>query len=207
MKNPAIDKLRLDGGALCLDFVNTVPDRKDGTDRDLLQSWQDVLYWARKAKVIDSASLSALEKTATDKERPAREFFSESIQLRSLLYNLFYPISHEQRVKQPDLDAFNRIMAKFSGHLVLATAQKGFTQRWQFESGHFNTVVAPIVKSAQDLLLSDRLYRVKECPNCGWLFLDGTKNGKRRWCSMEECGSQVKALEYYYRKKGEASTN
>jgi predicted RNA-binding Zn ribbon-like protein len=51
--------------------------------------------------------------------------------------------------------------------------------------------------------LSDKLERVKECPNCGWLFLDTTKNGKRRWCSMEDCGSNVKALEYYYRKKKE----
>src|SRR3954466_4155472 len=75
MKNPAIDKMRLDGGVVCLDFVNTVPDRKDGTDRDMLQSCLDLLYWARKAKVIDTASYSTLEKTAADKDRPAREFF------------------------------------------------------------------------------------------------------------------------------------
>ncbi|MBN2893708.1 MAG: CGNR zinc finger domain-containing protein, partial [Bacteroidales bacterium] len=27
-------------------------------------------------------------------------------------------------------------------------------------------------------------------------------NGKRRWCSMRSCGSNVKSLEWYYRNKG-----
>ncbi|MFD0480100.1 CGNR zinc finger domain-containing protein [Nonomuraea thailandensis] len=36
-----------------------------------------------------------------------------------------------------------------------------------------------------------------ECPSCGWLFLDTTRNGSRRWCSMAMCGSQVKSRRYY----------
>lgn len=205
MKNPAIDELRLDGGVLCLDFVNTVPDRKDGSGRDLLRSCHDLLYWAKRARVIDAASYAAFEKSVRERERQAREFFSEAIQLRSLIYQLFYPISQGQKVKSADLDAFNKAMAKLSTHLVVTPSAKGFAQRWQFEPHQLQAITAPILKSAQDVLLSDKLHRVKECPSCGWLFLDGTKNGKRRWCSMEDCGSQVKALEYYYRKKKEGS--
>jgi len=41
----------------------------------------------------------------------------------------------------------------------------------------------------------------KECPNCGWLFFDKSKNGRRKWCSMQTCGSNVKALEWYHRQK------
>ncbi len=38
-------------------------------------------------------------------------------------------------------------------------------------------------------ILSDKreLTRVKTCPgsDCGWLFLDETKNARRKWCIME----------------------
>ena len=45
--------------------------------------------------------------------------------------------------------------------------------------------------------------RVKICPgaNCGWLFLDETKNGRRKWCSMESCGNRAKASRHYARHK------
>jgi predicted RNA-binding Zn ribbon-like protein len=45
------------------------------------------------------------------------------------------------------------------------------------------------------LLESDRLGRVKRCPgssDCGWLFLDSSKNASRRWCSMAHCGTEAK---------------
>jgi predicted RNA-binding Zn ribbon-like protein len=34
--------------------------------------------------------------------------------------------------------------------------------------------------------------RVRSCPRCGWLFLDTSRGGKRRWCSMRICGNREK---------------
>jgi predicted RNA-binding Zn ribbon-like protein len=50
------------------------------------------------------------------------------------------------------------------------------------------------VTSALDLLRDVPDARLKQCPggNCGWLFLDTTKRGNRRWCSMSECGQDAK---------------
>ena len=46
--------------------------------------------------------------------------------------------------------------------------------------------------------------RVRECANdkCLWLFLDESKNGTRRWCSMSACGNRAKAHRHYARLKG-----
>lgn len=43
--------------------------------------------------------------------------------------------------------------------------------------------------------------RVRECagPNCPVLFVDVSRNGSRRWCSMERCGARAKASAYYRR--------
>jgi len=45
------------------------------------------------------------------------------------------------------------------------------------------------------------LTRLRECQDddCGWLFLDGTKNGSRRWCSSADCGNRARAKRHYQR--------
>ena len=58
-----------------------------------------------------------------------------------------------------------------------------------------------LVESAVELLTSERIARVKSCPSCGWFFLDVTKNGSRRWCSMDMCGSSAKSRAYYWRNR------
>ncbi|MBC7897912.1 MAG: CGNR zinc finger domain-containing protein, partial [Cytophagaceae bacterium] len=32
-----------------------------------------------------------------------------------------------------------------------------------------------------------------------WFFLDVSKNGSRRWCSMATCGATAKAHRYYWK--------
>jgi predicted RNA-binding Zn ribbon-like protein len=63
-------------------------------------------------------------------------------------------------------------------------------------------VLAPVVWSAAELLTSGPLERVRECPGddtCGWLFLDTSRNGSRRWCDMRTCGNRAKARRHYCR--------
>lgn len=47
---------------------------------------------------------------------------------------------------------------------------------------------------------SDRS-RMRICTNCGWLFLDRSKNRSRIWCDMAVCGNRHKASRHYKRKK------
>lgn len=41
--------------------------------------------------------------------------------------------------------------------------------------------------------------RLKICPGheCGWLFIDETRNARRKWCAMETCGNRAKASRHY----------
>jgi predicted RNA-binding Zn ribbon-like protein len=56
-----------------------------------------------------------------------------------------------------------------------------------------------VAVSAIELLTQGPVDRLGECPSCGWLFLDTSKNRRRRWCSMATCGSRDKARRYYER--------
>jgi predicted RNA-binding Zn ribbon-like protein len=49
-----------------------------------------------------------------------------------------------------------------------------------------------------ELLLSAEAERLRLCAShdCGWLFLDVSRNGRRRWCSMAACGNVEKARRF-----------
>jgi predicted RNA-binding Zn ribbon-like protein len=61
-----------------------------------------------------------------------------------------------------------------------------------------------ILHSAFELAFSPAAQRVKVCGNCGWLFIDRTRSGNKRWCTTEICGSRTRSRRYYRRKTGAA---
>ncbi|NLP83796.1 CGNR zinc finger domain-containing protein [Microbacterium sp. CFH 90308] len=67
---------------------------------------------------------------------------------------------------------------------------------WAWESGSPRDALSELVASAVDLLRDHPAGRLKECPSCGFVFLDTTRNGSRRWCSMEDCGTEEKMRRY-----------
>jgi predicted RNA-binding Zn ribbon-like protein len=75
-----------------------------------------------------------------------------------------------------------------------------FSWDWSDEE-ELVSVLWPVVHAAMELLTSDALLRVKRCGRCSWLFLDGTKNRSRRWCSMEGCGTQEKSQRFVERRR------
>ena len=59
----------------------------------------------------------------------------------------------------------------------------------------------PIVHAAVELLTEGPLDRLKTCGNCRWLFLDKSRNHSPRWCSMDECGIQMKHARFVERRR------
>ncbi|MBB5274050.1 putative RNA-binding Zn ribbon-like protein [Rhizobium rosettiformans] len=68
-----------------------------------------------------------------------------------------------------------------------------------------DSLEAATAKSALGLICEPQPERMKICGNCGWLFMDRSKNRSRTWCDMAVCGNRVKANRHYHRRKKEAS--
>lgn len=81
--------------------------------------------------------------------------------------------------------------------LTLPSPEKPFAQ-WLRRQALRDLIAA----SALSILADPReLGRVKLCPghDCGWVFLDETKNARRKWCLMEVCGNRAKSSRHYAR--------
>lgn len=60
-----------------------------------------------------------------------------------------------------------------------------------------------IIRSIADTLAAYPLERIRACEHedCVLQFVDTSKAGKRRWCSMEMCGNRHKAAEFYAKRR------
>ena len=201
VKNSEIDNMRLDGGLLCLDFINTVHGRREDPLRDYFSGIHDFIDWAKRLGVIDSKTEKKLTGEAESRSEKSARFFSNAISFRELIFVIFWNIISEKKVPPTQLKKYNDMLRIYFPYLQIKQSNKGFEEQWLLEETDFKRLLAPILNDSYETLLSDKLRRIKECSNCGWLFYDTTKNGKRRWCSMQTCGSNVKALDWYYRQK------
>ncbi|MBC9797195.1 CGNR zinc finger domain-containing protein [Sinomicrobium weinanense] len=195
VKKYSINNIRLDGGTLCLDFVNTVHDRKKEPLPDYLLHTDDLVAWGIRLELLPENTLTL---AATQK---GKDPLKEAIIFRELLYRIFFALGKDGSIVPEDLKTFNHYLSHYLPYLRITKENNGFDRTWELPAEEVSRIIAPVLLDAYDLILSDKLHRVKECPNCGWLFFDATKNGRRRWCSMKSCGSSVKALEWYHRQK------
>lgn len=203
MVKKTIETISLDGGSLCLDFINTINDRFVVDPLDYLGSGQDLVKWAYRLKITENDTHKKLLKYIDIHPQAASEFLQQAKSIRELIYKIFLSISHNNEIQKEHLVTFNKIIPDYFSKLQIEVKDGSTIESWDYKQEDLHRILAPVLKDAYTLLLEGNRDRIRECPKCGWLFFDKSKNGRRRWCSMQTCGSNVKSLEYYRRKKQE----
>lgn len=194
-----IEEITLDGGWLCLDFTNTVSSRRDSKSEDYLHSWEDYALWVHRLAVLSEAEFEVW------RQMPPGDM-AEVRALREAIFELFDYHAKNGKIHPAHLDTLNGFLHEVYMYTCIKITENGL-QRGIFKKTYLEKPLWLVALSAEALLLGDRLVRVKACDNCGWLFLDTSKNGTRRWCNMHTCGSQAKSKAYYHRKKEEDTRN
>jgi len=101
----------------------------------------------------------------------------------------------------PDLGKVNDAIAKAAATARLVWTGDRFAWSASVKDVGLDLILWRIALSAQRFLDGEGLDRLRECERCSWLFLDRSKNGRRRWCRMDACGNRAKAARHY-RKNG-----
>jgi predicted RNA-binding Zn ribbon-like protein len=198
---------RLLGGRLCLDFANTVEDRTTGRPNDFLPDYAPLAHWGRHVGELTEGQLARLLEEGARRPDEAAVVFGHAIALREAIYRVFAAIAHGHSPPPADVAAIEAAYREATAHARLVRSGDGFAWAWaETKPGAaLDRVLWPVARSAVALLTEPELARVKQCPgcdDCAWLFLDTSKNGTRRWCSMEGCGSRAKMRRQYARRKG-----
>lgn len=171
---------RFSGGALALDVANSVVLRADPARR--IDRYADP---ATMDAFAAAASLHCTERDSADPLAPVPPVRRDAfIGLREAIDDHFRA------------EASGRGSPVLLAQLLDAIA--GTLRRSGREPGALDTATA---HSALRLAAHAEPDRLKICPNCGWLFLDRSRNRSRAWCDMAVCGNRAKASRHYRRRR------
>jgi predicted RNA-binding Zn ribbon-like protein len=205
IRKPAPGEFAFDisGGALCLDFANTVDNRPQEHPRELLRGYADLVAWSRQAGAVSPQQAGQLLRAAARRKAAAQGALRRARRLRESLYRIFSAAAGGRTVPEEDVAALNATAETALGQLRVRRQGRRFAWDWNEAGPGLERMLWPVVRSAGELLTSDELGRVRECAaeTCGWIFLDRSKNGSRRWCNMKVCGNRAKARRFYRRRK------
>lgn len=200
--DPALPRLL--GERLCLDYVNTIEGPHGAHPEDFLDGYPDLVRWARHVGLLDDAGAARLADEGARRPGVAGVVFARALDLRAALTAIFRAVARGEEPAAIDLE---RVRAAYLGALGRARlAPEGDRFMWAWPGGEaaLDRPLWAVARSAIEVLTGDDLARIRECPgagDCGWLFYDTSKNGSRRWCSMEGCGSRVKMRQHYARRR------
>lgn len=210
---PDPEQHRLLGGRLCLDFANTLDGRGSEAPEEYLRSYDALVRWARHADALPAERAERLRLAGEHYPAEAQAVLRRAAALREALFAVFAASSRNEVAPARDLALVNRELAEAMrrARLLPAAAAAGGGYHWEWPDEDdaerakdtLENVLWPIVRSAAELLTAPELALVRVCPgdNCGWLFLDTSKNHRRQWCSMEGCGNRAKARRHYARQR------
>jgi predicted RNA-binding Zn ribbon-like protein len=187
--------MRLVGGNLALDFVNTRAGPPVGPpDDDALTGYAELVAWGVYAGALTEAEAAVLRRLSRRDPGGAHAAFARALRTRDYLDEVFRSLAAG---REPSAPVLARLRDDEADALTHAHLERGNTFAWAWRGDH--TLVRPlrpVVHAAVQLLTTGALDRIKSCGGCRFIFNDESKNHSRRWCSMDDCGTAEKIRRY-----------
>jgi predicted RNA-binding Zn ribbon-like protein len=182
-----------------LDLLNTKPVLADGST-ELLPDVRALERWLIASGMVNSVK----DKTAVRNWRNSPEaeaFLKQLIAFRENLRDAVLRIESGR----PPADAFisevNSLLRQYPRRTSLRKRDSSLTRETLFEFRKPADLWAPIADATADLLTETESSRIRKCESCVVHFVDTSKKGSRRWCSMNICGNKLKVAAYQKRKR------
>lgn len=189
------------GNHPALDFVNTVHGRLR-TPVDRLATVDALLSWLAAAGQLDQAQATEWRQRCRVEPEIGMWLLREAHTLRDALWDALRAAAVGERPPAEAMAALNRVLAHATHAWQVASIADGGLAVQLVPTGE--PLMRPITDLAEmgaELLCSPSIRRVRKCAqhDCGGLFYDVSKAGRRQWCRMETCGNRAKASRHYHR--------
>jgi len=179
----------LESGSLALDLLNT-RGAWDGMPHEQLRSPRDLSAW------LEAVALQEPRDGLEPSLSTQRLLLREAHRLRDDVARLVDALTTGTPPPSHVLFGLNRVLAASYTSTSVVLDSEGVTRLVDFETGNSNlTVLAPVARAAAELLVTSEASRIRRCASdtCERWFVDTSKGGRRKWCSMATCGNRAKA--------------
>jgi predicted RNA-binding Zn ribbon-like protein len=191
------------GGDLSADFTNTRSGRYEGAGHEHIQTYADLVEFARQAGELKPAEAKRLIAEAEHRPEKATQVYRRGVALRESIWRAFAQIAKDKEPGADDVQLIAREAADALARRQMNKVGASFVWEWP-ETDELARPLWPIARAASEILTSDAdRGLLRECSDdtCAWLFVDRTKNHTRRWCDMETCGNRAKQARLRQRQK------
>jgi predicted RNA-binding Zn ribbon-like protein len=190
------------GGHAALDLVNTVTAR-DAVPIDRLDGFPRLLEWAALTGTFDPSALRVLKRRSTSEPRAAVRALDRTRALREALLEVLTVLVAGEAPTGRVLGGLEAHWKDALAHARLDASDGRVALRLTVEKSGLDYLTHELALRAVALLETLPIERTRICPGprCGWVFLDQSKAGRRRWCDMATCGNAAKSRRHYMRLK------
>lgn len=185
-------RFELVAGHPALDFLNTINDWTADAPTDYLADGADAVAFGEQAGLLSRGEVRKLPNLSAAE-------FGRLKALRALLERVLQSMIDQRAPAPGDLETLDALRTEVSRASRLRLADGRLASEVSADRAAGATLRLRVAAGALALLELPALQRLKRCPSCAWFFLDTSKNGSRRWCSMATCGSTAKAHRYYWK--------
>jgi len=185
------------GVTLALDLINTVQLGESG-GRDALATPADLRAWLAERQLGDWAH-DTLRTSPAD----AAMLLGEARRLRDAVTHATQALHAGAPIPEEALFGVDRVAATSRVVRRVEAGAHGPRLREEESARAILAVLAPVALGAVELLTKTDEARLRRCASeeCAVWFVDTSKGGRRRWCSMERCGNRAKAARHRRRRK------
>jgi predicted RNA-binding Zn ribbon-like protein len=179
------DGFKFRSGRLALDLPASLAFRLRAEPKDLLATPHDLGRW------LVAAGL------ATRNPEPTMEELDQARELREALYRLAMALVQGRGFAAADRALLNRWAAEPPP--VPQLGSHGLT----WTGTGVRALLATLARDGVELFGGPLAERVRKCAGegCALLFVDTSRSGERRWCSMAGCGNKAKVAEFRQRQR------
>jgi len=188
------------GNNLSLDFVNTVGYISSANPAEKLNSFSDLIEWSKQGKLISDDEAITIFTEIEKNILESQKIFQRVLRFRKSVYDIFRSIINREEISNKDLAIFNNELSRAMSKAEVFRHESDLI--WDWKNNSLERILFLITRIAAQLLTSSDLEKLKCCSgeNCGWLFYDTSKNNRRQWCDMRDCGNLAKAKRFRVKK-------
>jgi predicted RNA-binding Zn ribbon-like protein len=182
------------GGHVALDFTNTVTAR-DTTPRDWLDGYARLIEWARQAGLVESRIGAQLLADSERAPREAAATLGRARKLREALHDTFVALLTRRSVPAFVLQEVEAAWKRAAARGALTSGGGQLRLVPDADASRLDLPLDLVIFEALGLLAELDVERTRVCRghDCGWLFIDSSKSGRRVWCDMATCGNTAKS--------------
>ncbi|HYH12434.1 MAG TPA: ABATE domain-containing protein, partial [Thermomicrobiales bacterium] len=104
------------GGALCLDFANSIGGRGGNQPEECLFDYTDLVAWGRYAGVVNEVTAKRLVGMERQQPDDADAVFRHALDLREAIYCTFSATARGDTPQDSDLDLLHQAFINALGH-------------------------------------------------------------------------------------------